>query len=140
MGNWQKCLSSWAIWWNIPNPSQPNPGSPGDVPLNLHHQQTVLPPPEIGLHERRCPFSLLQCQWPGCPFVGTYYDHARHTELYHSGGIDDRRPRGAQDYRQDLYSVTLTPIYSGVQDILSEVAGQGPQHFGLSHSHFLEQS
>ena len=31
MGNWQKWLSSCARWWNIPNQSQPNPGSPGDV-------------------------------------------------------------------------------------------------------------
>ena len=63
--------------------------------------QTVLPPPEIGLHERRCPFSLLQCQWPGCPFVGSYYDHARHTEMYHTGSggaADYRRPRGGHDY------------------------------------------
>ena len=28
MGNWQKWLSSRARWWNIPNQSQPNPGSP----------------------------------------------------------------------------------------------------------------
>ena len=56
--------------------------------LRSDHLQTVLPPPEIGLHERRCPFSLLQCQWHGCPFVGTYYDHARHTEICHNG------PRG----------------------------------------------
>jgi len=80
-----------------------SPAAAGAFPFPCRNEklgcQTVLPPPEIGLHERRCPFSLLQCQWPGCPFVGTYYDHARHTELYHSGGIDDRRPRGAQDYR-----------------------------------------
>ena len=30
VGIWQKRLSSWARWWNIPNQSQPNPGSPGD--------------------------------------------------------------------------------------------------------------
>ena len=29
MGNWQSWLSSWARWGNIPNQSQPNPGSPG---------------------------------------------------------------------------------------------------------------
>ena len=62
--------------------------------------QTVLPPPEIGLHERRCPFSLMQCQWRGCLFVGTYYDHARHTEMYHGAvaSDDDRRSRGDRDY------------------------------------------
>ena len=32
MGNWQNWLSTWARWWNIPNQSQPNPGSPGDGP------------------------------------------------------------------------------------------------------------
>ena len=31
MGNWQNWLSSWARRWNIPNQSQPNLGSPGDV-------------------------------------------------------------------------------------------------------------
>ena len=31
MGNGQNWLSSWARWWNIPNQSQPNRGSPGDV-------------------------------------------------------------------------------------------------------------
>ena len=31
MGNWQNWLSSWARWWKIPNQSQLNPGSPGDV-------------------------------------------------------------------------------------------------------------
>ena len=31
MGKWQNLLSSWARCWNIPNQSQPNPGSPGDV-------------------------------------------------------------------------------------------------------------
>ena len=31
MRNWQNWLSSWARWWNIPNQSQPNRGSPGDV-------------------------------------------------------------------------------------------------------------
>ena len=30
MGNWQNWLSSWVRWWNIPNQSQPNPGSPAD--------------------------------------------------------------------------------------------------------------
>ena len=28
---WQKRQGSWARWWNIPNQSQPNRGSPGDV-------------------------------------------------------------------------------------------------------------
>ena len=31
MGNWQNWLSSWARGWIIPNQSQPNRGSPGDV-------------------------------------------------------------------------------------------------------------
>ena len=31
VGIWQKWLSIWARWWNIPNKSQPNPGWPGDV-------------------------------------------------------------------------------------------------------------
>ena len=31
MGNWQNWLRTWARWWNIPNQSQLNPGSPGDV-------------------------------------------------------------------------------------------------------------
>ena len=31
MGNWQIWLSIRARWWNLPNQSQPNPGSPGDV-------------------------------------------------------------------------------------------------------------
>ena len=31
MGNFQNWLSSWARWWNIPNQSQLNPGSPGDM-------------------------------------------------------------------------------------------------------------
>ena len=29
--DWPNWLSSWARWWNIPNKSQPNLGSPGDV-------------------------------------------------------------------------------------------------------------
>ena len=37
MGIWQKWLSSWARWWNIPNQSQPNPGSPGYGPLCTYH-------------------------------------------------------------------------------------------------------
>ena len=30
---WQKWLSTWARWWNIPNQSQPNPGLLGDGSL-----------------------------------------------------------------------------------------------------------
>ena len=30
---WQKRLSTWARWWNIPNQSQPNPGLLGDGSL-----------------------------------------------------------------------------------------------------------
>ena len=38
MGNWQKWLSSWARWWNIPNQSQPNRGLPRDVsPFTLDY-------------------------------------------------------------------------------------------------------
>ena len=32
MGSWQKWLSRWARWWNIPNPTQPNPTIWGDGP------------------------------------------------------------------------------------------------------------
>ena len=31
LGNWQNWLISWARWWNIPNPSQPNPGLSGEL-------------------------------------------------------------------------------------------------------------
>ena len=63
---------------------------------------TVLPPAEIGLHEGRCPFSLLQCQWPGCLFVGTYYDHSRHTEIYHGGCADQHRVGGGSNIAERI--------------------------------------
>ena len=32
LGNWQKWLSSWEVWWNILNHSQPNPTVRPDAP------------------------------------------------------------------------------------------------------------
>ena len=82
MGNWQNWLSSWARWWNIPNKSHRNQGTPGDgSPCTYLRRidphgvlELVLEPPRLRL------------QPVGVPLAG--HDEARPVVLDDAGETD----------------------------------------------------